>query len=258
MDHNLFSLTDKRGLIIGIANEKSIAYGCAKILYAGGAKLAVTYLNDKAKPYVLPLAEAINAPIILPCNVENDSEMSALFETIHKEWGKLDFLIHSIAFAPKEDLQGRVTDCSRTGFLKAMDISCHSFIRMSKLAEPLMREGGSLLTITYYGSEKVVPHYALMGPVKAALEASVRYLAAELGHHNIRVNAISPGAIATRAASGIQDFSQLLEQSATKSPLKRLVTIEEVGYLASFLCSDAAQAITGGIHYIDAGYEIID
>lgn len=251
-------LEGKKGLIVGVANDKSIAYGCARIMHAWGAGLAITYLNDKAEKYVRPLAESLDSPIILPCDVQKPEQVRALFGAIGQRWGKLDFLLHSIAFAPKEDLQGRVTDCSLEGFQTAMDVSCHSFIRLSRLAEPLMKDGGSLLTVTYMGSSEVVSHYNLMGPVKAALESAVRYMAAELGEQNIRVNALSPGAIMTRAASGIEGFSGILLHSQQKAPLHRLIDLDDVGYMAAFLASDAARNITGGVHVIDAGYEVMD
>jgi len=254
----LLDLAGKKGLVLGIANEHSIAYGCARVFHQAGAELAVTYANDKAEPYVRPLAEQLNAPIIMPCDVRDDTQMTALFKVIQKEWGTLDFLLHAIAFAPKADLQGRVTDCSKEGFLEAMDISCHSFIRLAKLAEPLMKNGGSLLTLTYIGSAEVVKHYGLMGPVKAALESSVRYLAAELGAKNIRVNAISPGAIKTRAGSGIADFDELLKSTAVKMPLRRMIDLDDIGNMAAFLVSDLSKNITGGVHMVDGGYEIID
>jgi enoyl-[acyl-carrier protein] reductase I len=254
----LLDLKEKKGLILGIANKQSIAYGCAGIFKKAGAELAVTYANDKAKPYVKPLAYQFGAKIIMPCDVRDDAQMAALFKAIEQEWGTLDFLLHAIAFAPKVDLQGRVTDCSKDGFLEAMDISCHSFIRLAKLAEPLMTNGGSLLTVTYIGSTEVVKHYGLMGPVKAALESSVRYLAAELGDKNIRVNAISPSAIMTRAGSGLTDFDELLRTTSIKMPLHRMVEIEDVGNMAAFLVSDLSKNITGGVHMVDGGYEIID
>ena len=255
---NLVSLEGKKGLVVGIANDKSIAWGCARLFRQAGANLAVTYLNAKAEPHVRPLAESLNSPIILPCDVTHEGEPEAVFASIRARWGRLDFLLHSIAFAPLEDLHGRVTDSTKEGFLKAMDVSCHSFIRMAKLAEPLMKDGGSLLTVSYYGSEKVVEHYNLMGPVKAALEASVRYMAVELGPKNIRVNAISPGPIATRAASGIAQFDDLLYTAKMKAPLRHLIDLDDVGYMAAFLASDAAKSITGGVHYIDCGYEVVD
>lgn len=251
------SLQGKKGLIVGIANKESIAWGCAKALYDAGAELAITYLNEKAEPYVRPLAKEVGAPVIMPLDVQNNDQMVALFEAIKQKWGKLDFLLHSIAFAPKEDLQGRVTDCSREGFLMAMDISCYSFIRLAHLAEPLMKEGGALLTMTYLGSEKVVEHYGIMGPVKAALEGAVKYLAADLGGKKIRVNAISPGPISTRAASGIPNFDSLLQLAREKSPEHESVTIQSVGAYAKFLVSDEAALVTGNTVYVDAGFNIM-
>lgn len=254
---NLINLQGKRGLVAGIANEHSIAYGCARAFRAAGAELAITYLNEKAEPHVRPLAEQLESPIIVPCDVRIAGQLESLFETIEKQWGRLDFVLHSIAYAPKEDLHNRVVDCSEEGFLTAMSVSCHSFIRMARLAEPLMSEGGSLLTATFYGSEKVVRDYNLMGPVKAALESSVRYMAAELGPQGIRVNSISPGPIKTRAASGISRFDELLERVAARAPERQLVTIDDVGALAAFLVGDCARSITGGVHYVDGGYNIV-
>jgi enoyl-[acyl-carrier protein] reductase I len=251
------TLAGKKGLVVGIANEHSIAWGCAKAFRAAGAKLAVTYLNDKAKPYVQPLAEQLEAPIILPLDVRNDIEMEVVFDAILSQWGKLDFLHHAIAFAPKADLQGKFSDVSRAGFLEAMDISCYSFIRMAHFAAPLMNDGGCLLTTTYYGGQEVIPSYGLMGPVKAALEGTVKYLAAELGPKNIRVNALSPGPIATRAAGGIAGFDALLRVAHDKAPLQEAVTIEAVGAYARFLVSDEACMVTGSIAYVDSGYHII-
>lgn len=253
-----FSLQDKKGLIIGVANDQSIAYGCAQVMQAQGAELAITYYNQKAEPYVRPLAAGLAAPIILPCDVQDETQIETLFTAINQRWGRIDFLLHSIAFAPAADLHGRVVDCSLAGFSKAMDISCHSFMRLARRALPLMINGGSLLTVSYYGSEKVVENYNMMGPVKAALESAVRYMASELGNQNIRVNALSPGAIMTRAANGLEKFPQLLNESKAKAPMHRLIDLADVGYMASFLASDAAKNITGGIHYIDAGYDIID
>jgi enoyl-[acyl-carrier protein] reductase I len=250
-------LQGKKGLIVGIANEHSIAYGCAGALRDAGAELAVTYLNEKALPYVRPLAEKLDSPIVIPCDVREPGQLEAVFSRIRETWGHLDFLLHSIAFAPKEDLHCRITDCSQAGFALAMDVSCHSFIRMAHLAEPLMTNGGCLLTLTFYGSEKVVEDYNLMGPVKAALESSVRYMAAELGPKRIRVHAISPGPIKTRAASGIQRFDELLERTRARTPQNRLVGIEDVGSLAAFLVSDGAAALNGNIEYVDAGYHIM-
>lgn len=251
------TLAGKRGLVVGIANEHSIAYGCAEALVAAGAEVAVTYLNAKAEPYVRPLAEALGSPIVVPCDVREPGQLEAVFERVKQDWGRLDFLLHSIAFAPREDLHSRVTDCTREGFALAMDVSCHSFIRMARLAEPLMPDGGCLLTVTFYGSEKVVNDYNLMGPVKAALEASVRYMAAELGKKRIRVHALSPGPLKTRAASGIDRFDELLDRARALTPAHRLVDIEDVGNLAVFLVGDGAAALTGNIEYIDAGYHVL-
>lgn len=250
-------LEGKRGLVVGIANEYSIAAGCAKAFSQAGAKLAITYINDKSKPYVLPIANEVNAEMILPLDVQDDAQLDAVFEQIKTTWGELDFILHSIAYCPKDDLHGRVTDCSRAGFAQAMDISCHSFIRMARKAEPLMKKGGCLLTVSYYGAEKVVEHYNIMGPVKAALESSVRYLAAELGPVGIRVNALSPGPLQTRAASGIPFFDELINDAIARAPQRKLVTIEDVGNMATNLVSDAAKSITGNITFVDAGYHVM-
>lgn len=249
-------LEGKKGLVVGIANEASIAWGCAGAYREHGAELAVTYLNDKAKNYVQPLADKLETKIFMKLDVTQPQEQEALFEAIATRWGKLDFLLHSIAFAPKEDLQGRVVDCSRDGFLTAMDISCHSLMRLAKAAEPLMKDGGSILTMSYYGAEKVVTDYNLMGPVKAALEASMRYLAAELGSKGIRVNALSCGPVKTRAASGLSHFDQLMETAARKAALHQLVSIDQIGEMAAFLASDSAKHVTGQVIYVDAGYNI--
>jgi enoyl-[acyl-carrier protein] reductase I len=250
-------LSGKRGLVVGIANEHSIAYGCARALREAGATLAITYVNDKAEPYVRPLAETLQAEIIAPCDVRVAGQLEAVFEQIRSAWGRLDFVLHSIAFAPKDDLHARVVDCSAAGFGLAMDVSCHSFIRMAHLAEPLMANGGCLQTITFYGADKVVAHYNLMGPVKAALESTVRYLAAELGEKRIRVHAISPGPLKTRAASGIDRFDELMERVAAAAPSHQLVTIEDVGAMSAFLASDAAAGQTGSIAYVDGGFHIV-
>ncbi|MBI1215007.1 MAG: enoyl-ACP reductase FabI [Alphaproteobacteria bacterium] len=246
----------KKGLVVGVANAHSIAWGCAQALHDAGAELALTYLNDKAKPYVAPLAAAVDAPVFMPLDVTDAAQSAALFAEIDKRWGRLDFLLHSIAFAPKDDLHGRVTDSSGAGFATAMDISCHSLVRLTKAAEPLMAEGGTVLTMSYYGSEKVVPRYGIMGPVKAALEATVRYLAMELGPQGIRVNALSPGPVKTRAASGLAAFDELMESVAREAPLHELVTIDQIGETAAFLASDKARHITGQVIYIDNGYNI--
>ena len=250
-------LSGRKGLVVGIANEHSIAYGCARMFRNCGAELAVTWLNDKARPYVEPLARELSAPIAMPLDVEQPGAMEAVFDAIRERWGRLDFLLHSIAYAPSGDLHGRVADSSREGFARAMDISCHSFMRMSRLAEPLMDKGGTLLTMTYLGADEVVPHYGVMGPVKAALEASVRYLATELGPRGIRVSAVSPGPIKTRAASGIPGFDELIAEAHRRAPLSREVEIDDVGSLCAFLVSDAARAITGDVHYVDGGFHIL-
>lgn len=247
-------LNGKKGLVVGIANNESIAWGCAKAFRDHGAELAVTYLNDKAKAYVEPLAEQLEAPICMPLDVTSETQQNALFDAIAKEWGRLDFILHSIAFAPKADLVGRVVDSSSEGFATAMDVSCHSLMRLAKSAEPLMKDGGSVLTMSYYGAEKVVKNYNIMGPVKAALETSVMYLAVELGSQRIRVNALSPGPVRTRAASGLTDFDVLMEQAAKKAALYQLVTIDQIGEMAAFLVSDRALQVTGQIIYVDAGY----
>ncbi len=251
-------LHGKTGLILGIANEHSIAHGCARAFRAAGAELAITYQSQKAEPFVRPLAEDLDSPIIMACDVENPGELEAVHDRIRATWGRLDFVLHSIAFAPKADLKGRVVDCSKDGFALAMDVSVHSFVRMAKLAEPLMGDGGCLLSMTYYGAEKVVDHYNLMGPVKAALEATTRYMAAELGGKGIRVNTISPGPLNTRAASGIDHFDELMEKAAAKAPEHRLVSVDDVGAMAAFLVSDAAVSVTGDTIYVDAGYHVVD
>ncbi len=249
-------LSGKKGLVVGIANEHSLAYGCARAFHEAGADLAITYLNAKAEPHVRPLAEALGSTIIAPCDVTADGELDDVYRQIADKWGRLDFLLHSIAYAKAEDLHGRIIDCSAEGFAFAMQVSVHSFLRMAKLAEPLMTDGGALLTMSYYGADKAVPHYNIMGPVKASLEAAVRYMAVELGEKQIRVNALSPGPVATRAASGIAHFDQLLVRATKAAPEHHLVTLEDVGGLAAFLASDAARSITGNICYVDAGYHV--
>jgi len=251
-------LEGKRGLIVGIANDQSIAWGCAKAFRAFGAELAVTYLNEKARKHVAPLAQALEAPIFLPLDVNASGQMEAVFERIAKEWGSLDFAVHSIAFSPKEALQGRVVDVPRDGFATTMDVSCWSFIRMAHLAEPLMKKGGSLFTMSYYGSQRVVKNYNVMGVAKAALEAAVRYMAAELGPKGIRVHAVSPGPLATRAASGIPEFDALLDKARGKAPARSLVSIDDVGVATAFLAHDAARLMTGATLYVDGGYHIMD
>ena len=253
----LVELRGKRGLIVGIANEQSIAAGCAEAFSRCGARLAATYLNEKAKGWVEPVADRLGAEWLAPCDVREPGQLEALFDQVRDRWGGLDFLLHSIAFAPRDDLHGRVVDSSAEGFGIAMDVSCHSFLRMAKLAEPLMAQGGCLLCVTFYGSERVVENYNLMGPVKAALESATRYIAAELGPQGIRAHAISPGPIATRAASGIARFDELLERAAAQTPVGQLVTIEDVGGLAAFLVSDAASRITGTVIPVDGGQHLL-
>jgi enoyl-[acyl-carrier protein] reductase I len=251
-------LDGKKGLIVGIANDQSIAWGCAKAFRALGADLAVTYLNEKAKKFVEPLADNLDVCIFMPLDVNVPGQMEAVFERIAKDWGQLDFLVHSIAFAPKDTLQGRVVDAPRDGFLTTLEVSCWSFLRMAHLAEPLMINGGTLFTMTYYGSQMVVKNYNIMGVAKAALECAVRYMAAELGPKGIRVHAISPGPLATRAASGIPEFEELLEKAKAKAPSGSLVSIDDVGITTALLAHDAARLITGGTLYVDGGYHIID
>lgn len=246
-----------RGLVVGVANEHSIAWGCAQACHVAGAELALTWLNDKARPFVEPLAAQLDAPLRLPLDVEQPGQLEAVFDAIARRWGGLDFLVHSIAFAPREDLQGRVVDSSAAGFARAMDVSCHSLLRMARLAEPLMADGGSIVTMSYLGAEEVVSNYGLMGPVKAALESSVRYLAAELGPRGISVNAVSPGPMATRAASGLPDFDALLARSRERAPLRRLVDATEVGALCRHLVSRAGRALTGNVLYVDGGLHIL-
>ncbi|MGE5610947.1 MAG: enoyl-ACP reductase FabI [Bacillota bacterium] len=250
-------LKGHKALILGIANEHSIAYGCARALRRLGAELAITYLNDKARPYVEPLARELEAPIFEPVDVQQPGQLEAVFDRVRQTWGRLDIALHAIAFAPKEDLQDGLLHCSAAGFALAMDVSCHSFVRMAALATPLMTEGGTLLAMTYHGADKVIPSYAVMGPVKAALEAAVRYLAYELGPKHIRVHAVSPGPIRTRAASGLKDFDQLLDAAAKRAPLGQLVDIDTVGMAAAYLTTPDARWITGSTFYVDAGVNIM-
>jgi enoyl-[acyl-carrier protein] reductase I len=250
-------LTGRRALVVGVANEHSIAYGCAKAFRTAGAELAITWLNEKARAYVEPLAQELEASITAPLDVAVPGQLEAAFDLIREKWGGLDILVHSIAFAPREDLQGGLLDCSAEGFAKAMDISCHSFVRMAKLAAPLMTNGGTMFAMSYYGASRVVANYNVMGPVKAALEASCRYLAYELGTKNIRVHAISPGPLKTRAASGLKDFELMLNEAAQKSPLGELVDIMDVGFACAYLATDFARRITGGTIYVDGGANIV-
>jgi enoyl-[acyl-carrier protein] reductase I len=250
-------LSGHKSLIVGIANEHSIAYGCAEAFREAGADLAITWLNEKARPHVEPLGAQLGAEIMAPLNVENPGELEALFDEIRGRWGKLNSLVHSIAFAPKEDLQGGLLDCSSAGFGRAMDVSCHSFIRMARLAAPLMTDGGTMFAMSYLGANRVVTNYNVMGPVKAALEAACRYLAYELGPQKIRVHAISPGPLKTRAASGLKDFELLLNEAVERAPLHQLVDIEDVGFACAYLAADFGRRITGGTIYIDGGANII-
>jgi enoyl-[acyl-carrier protein] reductase I len=250
-------LTGTKALVVGIANDQSIAYGCAKAFRTAGAELAITWLNDKAKTYVEPLARELEAEITMPLDVAQPGQLEAVFEEITRRWGRLDILVHSIAFAPLADLRGGLLDCSAEGFAKAMDISCHSFIRMARLAAPLMKEGGTMFAMSYYGANRVVPNYNVMGPVKAALEAACRYLAFELGPRGIRVHAISPGPLKTRAASGLKDFELLLNEAAHKAPLGVLVDIMDVGWTCAYLATPFAHRVTGGTVYVDGGTNIV-
>lgn len=254
---SVVDLGGKRGLIVGIANENSIAAGCARAFHSAGAELAVTYLNDKALPFVQPVSKALSAELVGPCDVRIPGQLENVFANLSNRWGRLDFLLHSIAFAPREDLHTPLINCSAEGFGVAMDVSCHSFIRMAKLATPLMPDGGCLMTVTFYGADKVVENYNLMGPVKAALESSVRYLAADLAEQKIRVHAISTGPVKTRAASGIDRFDKLLDEIRARTPAQRLVDIDEIGRVAAFLISDAGSPLTGSVTYADAGFHVV-
>jgi enoyl-[acyl-carrier protein] reductase I len=250
-------LKGSKALVVGIANEHSIAYGCARAFRELGADLAITYLNEKARPYVEPLARELEAPIFLPLDVSTEGQLEAVFEAIDKRWGRLDILVHSIAFAPKEDLQGGLLNCSAAGFARAMDVSCHSFVRMARLAAPLMSHGGTMFAMSYYGANKVIPTYSVMGPVKAALESSCRYLAHELGGKGIRVHAISPGPLKTRAASGLKDFDLLLNEAAQRAPVGELVDIMDVGFTCAYLATPYARRLSGETLYVDGGVNIM-
>ncbi len=251
------ALAGKRALVLGVANEHSIAYGCARVFRRLGAQVALTYLNEKAKPFVEPLARELEAPVFVPCDVRRAGDLEAVFREIAQSWGRLDIALHAIAFAPASDLQGRLVDSSAEGFGIAMDVSCHSFVRMARLAAPLMSEGGTLLTMSYHGANKVVPNYNLMGPVKAALESAVRYLAYELGDRDIRVHAVSPGPLKTRAASGLKDFDLLLNEAIQRAPIGELVDIDDVGLTAAFLTTPYAARLTGSTVYVDGGLSIM-
>ena len=250
-------LRGRKALVVGVANDSSIAWGCAKAFHELGAEVAITYLNDKARPYVEPLARAVEAQLFLPLDVSVPGQLDAVFDAIAQRWGKLDILVHSIAFAPKEDLQGGLLNCSAEGFAKAMDVSCHSFVRMARLAAPLMGDGGTMFAMSYHGAAKVVPTYSVMGPVKAALEACCRYLAFELGPKGIRVHAISPGPLKTRAASGLKDFDLLLTEAAQRAPIGELVDIMDVGFTCAYLATPYARRVSGGTVYVDGGVNIM-
>ncbi len=250
-------MAGKRGLILGVANNRSIAWGIAKACADQGAELALTYQGEAFRKRVEPLAAEVGAHIAGHCDVTEAETLDAVFDSVAKKWGKLDFLVHAIAFSDKEELDGRYVETTRENFLRTMDISVYSFTTVAKRAEPLMTDGGSLLTLTYYGAEKVMPHYNVMGVAKAALEASVRYLAVDLGGSRIRVNAISAGPIKTLAASGIGDFRYILKWNEFNSPLKRTVTVEEVGDSALYLLSDLSRGVTGEVHHVDSGYHVV-
>ena len=250
-------MANKRGLVMGVANNRSIAWGIAKACHEAGAELAFTYQGDALKKRVIPLAESIGSDFVMPCDVTDEASMDALFEEIRNRWGKLDFLVHAIAFSDKDQLGGRYVDTTAENFNLTMAISCFSFTALAQRADKLMTDGGSMVTLTYYGAEKVMPHYNVMGVAKAALEASVRYLAADLGKNNIRVNAISAGPIKTLAASGISDFRYILKWNEYNSPLRRTVSIDDVGGAGVYLLSDLSRGVTGEVHHVDSGYHIV-
>jgi enoyl-[acyl-carrier protein] reductase I len=247
----------KRGLIMGVANERSLAWGIAKAVGAQGAELAFTFQGEALEKRVRPLAETLGSTFVLDCDVTNEASVAAVFEALAERWGRLDFLVHAIAFSDKEELKGKYVETTRGNFLRTLEISCYSFTDLCRRAAPLMTNGGSLLTLTYYGAERVMPHYNVMGIAKAALEASVRYLAVDLGGQNIRVNAISAGPIKTLAAAGIGDFRYILKWNQYNSPLKRNVTIEDVGGSALYLLSDLAAGVSGEVHHVDCGYHVV-
>jgi len=250
-------MSGKRGLIMGVANDRSIAWGIAKAIHAQGGELAFTYQGEALERRVRPLAESVGSSTVLPCDVTDDASADAVFAAIEEQWGGLDFLVHAIAFADKEELKGLYVDTSRENFLKSMDISVYSFTAIAQRAAKMMNNGGSLLTLSYYGAEQVMPHYNVMGVAKAALEASVRYLATDLGGRQIRVNAISAGPIKTLAASGIGDFRHILRWNELNAPLKRNVTIDEVGGSGLYLLSDLGKGVTGEVHHVDCGYHTV-
>ena len=249
-------MAGKRGLIMGVANNRSIAWGIAKAVVAQGAEVALTYQGDALKKRVQPLAAELGTSVVLPCDVTDKASVDALFADLEREWGKLDFLVHAIAFSDKNELDGRYVDTSEENFTQTMLVSCYSLTALARRAEKLMTDGGSIITLTYYGAEKVMPHYNVMGVAKAALEASVRYLASDLGKNGIRVNAISAGPIKTLAASGIADFRYILRWNEYNSPLRRTVTLEDVGGSGVYLLSDLSKGVTGEVHHVDAGYHV--
>ncbi len=250
-------MTGKKGLIMGVANDRSLAWGIAKAVAAQGAELAFTYQGDTLRKRVVPLAQSLGCETILPCDVTEEASMDALFASLGDSLGRLDFVVHAIAYSDKEELKGRYLETSRENFLKSLEISCYSFTEICRRSEPLMTDGGSILTLTYLGAERVMPHYNVMGVAKAALEASVRYLAVDMGENNIRVNAISAGPIKTLAASGIGDFRYILKWNEFNAPLARNISIDEVGSSGLYLLSDLGQGVTGEIHHVDAGYHVI-
>ena len=250
-------MAGKRGLIMGVANDRSIAWGIANTAHQHGAELAFTYQGDALAKRVVPLAESVGSKVVVPCDVTDDASIDKVFEAVRETWGGLDFLVHAIAYADKEELKGKYVNTSRENFVRSLDISCYSFTALAQRAAALMDGGGSMLTLTYYGAERVMPHYNVMGVAKAALEASVRYLAADLGQDNIRVNAISAGPIKTLAASGIGDFRYILKWNEYNSPLRRNVTLEQVGGAALYLLSDLATGVTGEVHHVDCGYHTV-
>ncbi len=252
-----FDLKGKKGLILGLANDHSIAWGCARQAHAMGAEVVASCLNDKARAYVEPLTLTLGIDL-QTCNIETSEELEKLVAYTASKLGRLDFVIHSIAWAPLQDLHGRVIDSSSVGFARAMEVSCHSFATLAKLCAPHMTQGGSMVTMSYLGADEAVPHYGLMGPVKAALESLVRYMALELGPQGVRVHAVSPGPILTRAASGIEAFDALMQNNIAKAPLGRLVTLEEIANLSTFLCTDAASGMTGQTIYVDAGSHAVN
>ncbi|MEL6288494.1 MAG: enoyl-ACP reductase FabI [Pseudomonadota bacterium] len=250
-------MQNKRGLVMGVANSRSIAWGIAKACRDQGAEIALTYQGDALRKRVEPLAAELGSNMVLPCDVTDPASMDALFDSLAESWGQLDFVVHAIAFSDKDELIGRYVDTSEGNFTKTMNVSCYSFTAIAQRAEKLMADGGSLLTLTYYGAEKVMPHYNVMGVAKAALEASVRYLAADLGKKSIRVNAISAGPIKTLAASGISDFRYILRWNEYNSPMRRTVSIDDVGGAGLYLLSDLARGVTGEVHHVDSGYHVV-